>query len=76
LKDKPSLAKLSLVLVRRAAVYSEPFQRKATPSTNLVGSRVTLQEVQFQRQIKLAGGKWNPTQRVWELRYDQAVRLK
>ena len=22
-----------------------------------------------------SGGKWNPSQRVWELRYDQTVRL-
>ncbi len=42
---------------------------------SLIGLRVGIQEVNLQRQIKLAGGKWNPAQRVWELRYDQAVRL-
>ncbi len=42
---------------------------------SMIGLRVSIHEVKLQRQIKLAGGKWNPAQRVWELRYDQAVRL-
>ncbi len=42
---------------------------------SMIGLRVAIHEVNLQRQIKLAGGKWNPAQRVWELRYDQAVRL-
>jgi hypothetical protein len=41
----------------------------------LVGLRVAFKEVELQRRVKQAGGKWNPTRRVWELRYDQVVAL-
>ena len=41
----------------------------------LVGLRVERQETDVQRRIKQAGGKWNATQRVWELQYDQAIAL-
>ncbi len=41
----------------------------------LVGLRVTFQEVDLQRQVKRAGGKWNPALRLWEMRYDQVVAL-
>jgi hypothetical protein len=44
-------------------------------NATLVGVRVTYQEIDWQRQVKQAGGKWNPAQRVWELRYDQALAL-
>ncbi|MGH8058788.1 MAG: hypothetical protein ACREOH_16370 [Candidatus Entotheonellia bacterium] len=35
----------------------------------IVGVRVG-REVSLQRQVKLAGGRWNATRRVWELRRD------
>ena len=41
----------------------------------LVGIRVAFKEVELQRQVKQAGGKWNPGRRVWEMRYDRAVAL-
>jgi len=50
-------------------------QRTASKGAVLVGVRVGLQEVSLQRQVKLAGGRWNPTRRVWELRRDQALKL-
>ena len=40
----------------------------------MVGIRVGLQEVSLQRQVKLAGGRWNPVRRVWEIRRDQALK--
>ena len=43
--------------------------------TSLVGVRVTLQEVELQRRVTQAGGKWNPAQRVWEMRKDRAIEL-
>ena len=51
-----------------------------TPPTKLagetiVGLRVTFQEVELQRRVKRAGGKWNPELRLWEMRYEQAVAL-
>ena len=50
-------------------------QRTASKGAGLVGVRVGLQEVSLQRQVKRAGGRWNPTRRVWELRRDQALKL-
>jgi hypothetical protein len=40
-----------------------------------VGLRVERQEVELQRRIKQAGGKWNPTQRLWEIKYESAHAL-
>ncbi len=59
-------------------VEEVPWEAPATQlrAEEIVGLRIGIHEVNLQRQIKLAGGKWNPTQRVWELRYDQAVRLQ
>lgn len=41
----------------------------------VIGLRVEREEIELQRRIKQAGGKWNPLQRLWEIRYDQAVAL-
>ena len=41
----------------------------------LVGVRIAFQEVELQRKVKQAGGKWNPTRRVWEMRKDRAIEL-
>ena len=49
--------------------------RTASKGALLVGVRVGVQEVSLQRQVKLAGGRWNPRRRIWELRRDQAVKL-
>jgi hypothetical protein len=43
--------------------------------TSLVGVRVGLREVELQRRVKQAGGKWNPARRLWEIRRDQALKL-
>jgi hypothetical protein len=40
----------------------------------MVGVRVECHDVSLQ-QVRLAGGRWNPAQRVWELRRDQALKL-
>ena len=42
----------------------------------IVGLRIRVQETNLQHRIRLAGGKWNPIRRVWELRDDQTVRLQ
>ena len=36
---------------------------------------IALPEVEVRRQVKRAGGRWDPQRRVWELRYDQVVAL-
>jgi hypothetical protein len=45
------------------------------PAAAIVGLRVGLNEVELRRRAKLAGGKWNPQRRLWEVRYDQAKAL-
>jgi hypothetical protein len=40
-----------------------------------VGVRVGPKEVELQRQVKQAGGRWNPTERVWEMPYGRAIAL-
>ena len=50
-------------------------ERAARKGAETVGVRVAVQEVALQRQVKLAGGRWNPARRVWELRRDQALKL-
>src|SRR5713101_2184919 len=42
---------------------------------SLVHVRVAWPEVEMRRQVKGAGGKWNPQQGVWELRYDRVIAL-
>ena len=41
----------------------------------IVGLKIAYGEVDLGRQVKAAGGKWNPAERLWEIRYDQVVRL-
>ncbi len=48
------------------------YQRSAD---SLVHVRVAWPEVEVRRQVKGAGGKWNPQHDVWELRYDRVVAL-
>ncbi len=50
-------------------------ERAARKGAETVGVRVDVQEVSLQCQVKLAGGRWNPARRVWELRRDQALKL-
>ncbi len=41
----------------------------------IVGLKIAYGEVDLGRQVKAAGGKWNPVRRLWEIRYDQVARL-
>ena len=38
--------------------------------------RIGFAEVELREQVKRAGGKWNRSRKVWELRYDHVVGLK
>jgi len=60
-------------LISEEAPWTPPPARIANET--LVGVRVAFKEVELQRRVKQAGGKWNPARRVWELRYDQVVAL-
>ena len=50
-------------------------ERAVRKGAEVVGVRVASLEVSLQRQVKLAGGRWNPARRLWELRRDQALKL-
>jgi hypothetical protein len=50
-------------------------ERTTHREAKMVEVRVAVHEVALQRQVKLAGGRWNPARRVWELRRDQALQL-
>ena len=41
----------------------------------IVESKVNWGETVIGRQVRQAGGTWNPQKKVWELRYDQVVKL-
>lgn len=54
--------------------WSEP--RRIISPHEVVGVQVGLSEIEQQRRVKQAGGKWNPVRRLWELKYEQVVALK
>ncbi len=51
-----------------------PTARKMKGAT-IVEVRVGVGEVELQRKVKRAGGRWNAEKRLWEIRYDRAVEL-
>jgi len=60
------------LIVEESPWQPEPDSKKGD---QLVGVRVGLHEVALQRQVKQAGGTWNPSVRLWELRRDLALKL-
>jgi hypothetical protein len=52
----------------------EPPAPRFTADT-IVGVRIGFAEVDMRERVKQAGGKWNRSRKVWELRYDQVVAL-
>ncbi len=63
---------VELIIVERD--WDPPAPRFADAA--MVGVRVGFAEVELRQQVKQAGGKWNGSRKVWELRYDQVVALK
>jgi hypothetical protein len=53
----------------------EPPAPRFTAET-IVGVRIGFAEVAMRERVKQAGGKWNRSRKVWELRYDQVVALR
>lgn len=41
----------------------------------IVGLRIGLNESGLQKKIKQAGGTWNRSRQLWEIRYDRVVEL-
>lgn len=49
---------------------------KPISGDEIVDLSVGVKEVDLQRKVKAAGGKWNYNRRVWEIRYDAVVKLE
>jgi hypothetical protein len=47
-----------------------------TACSSIVGGHVGFAEVELREQMKQAGGKWNRSRKVWELRYEHIVAPK
>jgi len=60
-------------LIIEQAPWSPPATR--IDGVTLMGVRVGAKEVALQGQVKEAGGKWNPAERVWEMLYSRALAL-
>ena len=65
----------------RTLLHLKPGQKATKPlltqyGDRLVCVRVGFAEVELREQVKQAGGKWNRSRKVWEMRYDQVVALK
>lgn len=58
------------IVVEETPWTPKPIEKSAT-----VRLRIEFKETDLQRKVKAAGGKWNSTKRLWEIRYDQAVVL-
>jgi len=41
----------------------------------VVALRVAFADTALRKQVKQAGGTWNPERRIWQLRYDRAIAL-
>jgi len=63
---------VELIVVERD--WDPPTPRFADEA--IVGVRVGVAEVELRQQVKQAGGKWNWSRKVWEMRYGQVVALK
>jgi hypothetical protein len=51
------------------------WQPPTVAADHVVGVRIGLSEVELQRKVRQAGGRWNRERQLWELRYDQALSV-
>ncbi|MFN7948716.1 MAG: hypothetical protein U0Z53_25400 [Blastocatellia bacterium] len=70
--ESQSIIKTVEIIVEEPA--RKPRQRRLK-AEQVVALRIGWKEYDLQRQVKQAGARWNPAARLWELRYDQVVRL-
>ena len=71
-QQKKRFKTVELIVAERA--WEPPPPRFAADT--IVGVRVGFAEVELRDQVKQAGGKWNPTRKVWELCYEHVAALK
>ena len=60
-------------LIVAESVWHPPSPQIAAET--IIGVRVGLRETELQGRIRRAGGRWNRSRGLWELRYDQALAL-
>ena len=60
------------LIVEESEWDPHPSQRSAD---SVVRVRIAWSEAEVRRQVKSAGGRWNPQRGVWELRYERVVAL-
>lgn len=56
-------------------VAEAPWLPSPPAPETMVGVKVDWGEVDVARAIKAAGGRWEPSLRLWKLRYDQVLAL-
>ncbi len=58
-------------------VATAPWSPSVPPPApdTILAVRVEYTEEALRQQVKAAGGRWNPQAKVWELRYDQILKL-
>src|SRR4029453_11321774 len=71
-EQKKRFKTVGLIIAERGG--NRPGPRFAADA--IMGVRVGFAEVEVREQVKQAGGKWNRSRKVWELRYAQVVALK
>ena len=52
-----------------------PSPASDTAPETIVAVRIAYTETELRQHVKAAGGTWNSAQKVWELRYDQVLKL-
>ncbi len=50
-------------------------QAKKISKNQIVSIGIAYDEVKARKQVKAAGGKWDPTRQVWQLGYDKVLEL-
>jgi hypothetical protein len=72
--DAPRKKRFKTVEIMVAERDWEPPAPRFTAET-MVGVRVGFAEADMRERVKQAGGKWNRSHKVWDMRYDQVVAL-
>jgi len=58
-------------------IEESPWQPPARPfeDDEIVAIRIELNEIHWRNRVKMAGGKWNPNRKLWEIPYGQVRKL-
>ena len=58
-------------------IEESPWQPPARPfpDEEIVAIRIELNEINWRNRVKMAGGKWNPNRKLWEIPYGQVRKL-